>query len=124
WCCPSDGNMFARCPDLLRTLRDRREEDISQIACTSECQGTGAPPPPPPPRARRRGRGKAARRKEFLLLCQHEFERRRSLSEDELKGLARQAGCDGDVECEVLISEANYNGFILKKAGNVYEYCR
>ncbi|KAF4696557.1 hypothetical protein FOZ60_000247 [Perkinsus olseni] len=105
------GNAMIR-QDAL-TGRNPSEDGIE----LGSANGTGAPPPPPPPRARRRGRGKAARRKEFLLLCQHEFERRRSLSEDELKGLARQAGCDGDVECEVLISEANYNGFILKKGG-------
>ncbi|KAF4731387.1 hypothetical protein FOZ62_027032 [Perkinsus olseni] len=45
-------------------------------------------------------------------------------SEDGVELGSADAGCDGDVECEALISEANYIGFILKKAGNVYEYCR
>ncbi|KAF4659373.1 minichromosome maintenance protein 5 [Perkinsus olseni] len=48
----------------------------------------------------------------------------RNPSEDGVELESADAGCDGDVECEGLISEANYNGLLLKKAGNVYEYCR
>ncbi|KAF4677790.1 hypothetical protein FOL47_010384 [Perkinsus chesapeaki] len=73
---------------------------------------------------RRRGKGKAARRREFLSLCQQEFRRREELTGNELRDLAREAGCELDAECDALIEEANYTGCILKKSGDVYEYCR